>query len=177
MKTKKANLIVFEVHRSPRLNFADSALIRNRTMAYRTSFFLLAITFVLVFIITLTVICCCKLIMKCAKKNYDEEEDENPKTNTTSEDEVSKSAERSHSSEKWKVDAEGLIIDIPEYTKEIGTYSVYKRNIDDQEQCDDKGPAVQDEKNHDRKDVPGDYQTVQNGCTRFGNNGSMDTRF
>lgn len=151
MKTKKANLIVFEVHRSPRLNFADSVLIRNRTMAYRTSFFLLAITFVLVFIITLT--------------------------NTTSEDKVSKSAERSHSSEKWKVHAGRLIIDIPEYTKEIGTYSVYKRNIDDQEQCDDKGPAVQDEKNHDRKDVPRDYQTVQNGCTRFGNNGSMDTRF
>jgi len=112
--------------------------------------------------------------MTCAKKNYDEEEDENPKTKTTSEDEVS--AERWHSREKWKVDAEGFIIDIPEYTEEIGTFSVSKRNIDDQQQCEDKGPAVQDEKNH-RKDIPADYQTVQNGCTRFGKNGSMDTRF
>lgn len=114
--------------------------------------------------------------MTCAKKNYDEEEDENPKTNTTSEDEVSKSAERSHSREKWKVDTEGFVIDIPEYTEEIGTFSVSKRNIDDQQQCEDKGPAVQDEKNH-RKDVQADYQTVQNGCTRLGNDGSMDTRF
>lgn len=114
--------------------------------------------------------------MTCAKKNYDEEEDENPKTNTTSEDEVSKSVERSHSREKWKVDTEGFIIDIPEYTEEIGTFSVSKRNIDDQQQCEDKGPAVQDEKNH-RKDVQADYQTVQSGCTRLGNNGSMDTRF
>ena len=59
--------------------------------------------------------------MTCAKKNYDEEEDENPKTNTTSEDEVSKSAERSHSREKWKVDTEGFIIDYP---------WIYRRNWD-----------------------------------------------